>query len=43
MGILDMVGSYVGRLTNIPHDDCLEYHKALRTAAFAQATPVQVD
>ena len=42
MGILDIAKSYVGRFINLPHDECLEFHKALHATPHAQVTPFQV-
>lgn len=41
MGIFDMIKSKLGRFVQIPVDECLEYHMALRAAPYSQVTPVQ--
>ncbi len=43
MGFFDIAKSYLGRFVNLPRDECLEFHKALRATPHAQVTPVQVD
>jgi len=41
MGIIDIVKAKLGRLVQLPVNECFEYHKALRATPFAQVTPVQ--
>ena len=43
MGFFDIIKSKLGRFVQIPTNECLEYHKALRATPHSQVTPVQVD
>ena len=43
MGIFDSVKASVAHFLKLPVDECLEYHKALRTTPHSLVTPVQVD
>jgi hypothetical protein len=43
MGFFDTAKAYLGRFVQLPHDECFEFHKALRATPHAQVTPVQVD
>lgn len=42
MGLWDMFKSKLGGFVQLPSNECLEYHKAMRASAHAQVTPVQV-
>ncbi|UJR21691.1 hypothetical protein I4U23_024768 [Adineta vaga] len=41
MGFFDMVKAKLGRFVEIPSNECLEYHKALRSTPHSQVTPIQ--
>lgn len=42
MGVFDMIKAKLGRFVELPSNECLEYHKALRASPHAQVTPIQV-
>ncbi|CAF1361919.1 unnamed protein product [Adineta steineri] len=41
MGFFDMIKSKLGNFVQLPTNECLEYHKALRATPHSQVTPVQ--
>ncbi len=43
MGFFDMIKAKLGGFVQLPTNECLEYHKALRATPHSQVTPVQVD
>ena len=43
MGIFESVKARIGGFFKLSVDECLEYHKALRTIPQSRVTPVQVD
>jgi hypothetical protein len=43
MGIFDIIKEKLGRFVQLPVNECLEYHKAVRATPHSQVTPVQVE
>ena len=42
MGLFDTAKAFLSRFVQIPVDECLQYHKALRATPHSLVTPVQV-